>query len=714
LAIHGGLILMSSFLRAIPILLLLAGCTRAPERAAPGPAPAGRVPIFIISIDTLRSDRLPAYGYTKGSTPALDRFRSDAVLFRYAFSHCPQTLPAHASLFTGTLPPEHGVRDNIGYAVKSADTLPAALRANGYATGAAVSSYVLRRSTGIAAGFDFFDDDLQYEQQLIKTSAERDGDRSREALQRWIESTSNQPLFGFLHLYEPHAPYTPPPPFDKHADSYDGEVSRADEITGRFLDFLRQRGLYDPALIIVLSDHGEGLGDHGEQEHGLFVYRESIQVPLLIKLPHSAQRGSTVDAPVGLSDVMPTILARLGLPSPSTVSGLDLLGPAAVPPSRKIYAESYFPRLHFGWHELKTLVDHRFHFIDAPKRELYAYRQDPAEATNILDANRREAFAWARELEAFGSFAPPSAVDPEDQRKLAALGYIGSGGGSAGAGAADPKDKIAAFRSLRRGFDLVLNGREREAVPMLRELVQAEPDMVDGWWLLAQSLRKTSRRDEARRSLTEALTRFPTNTNLALAMADLLYESGDQAGGRRHAELAMGRDPVLGGEQMARAELKLGNLDLAKRAAEKALAAAPDRTETLVLLADIARKGNDPGEELRLLERSATLIAERRLAPIAGLNFRRGEALLGAGRVRESEQAFRLETEQFSSNYQAWSSLALVVGAQGRRDESRAILRRALELNPRPRMLALAVESLETMSDDAGARQLQSEFGRRM
>jgi tetratricopeptide (TPR) repeat protein len=705
---------MSSLLRAIPILLLLASCSRAPEKAGTAAPSPERVPIFIVSIDTLRSDRLPAYGYAKGSTPALDRFRADAVLFRYAFSHCPQTLPAHASLFTGTLPPAHGVRDNIGYALKSAETLPATLRANGYSTGAAVSSYVLRRGTGIATGFDFFDDDLQYEQQLIKTSAERDGDRSREALQRWIESSPDRPIFGFLHLYEPHAPYTPPAPFDTNPDSYDGEVSRADEITGRFFDFLRQRGLYDQALIVVLSDHGEGLGDHGEQEHGLFVYRESIQVPLMIKLPHGARRGSTIDAPVGLSDVMPTVLARLGLPGPSAVSGLDLLGSEAMPPARHIYAESYFPRLHFGWRELKTLIDDRFHFIEAPKRELYAYRQDPAEASNILDANRRTAFAYARELEAYGTFAPPSAVDPEDQRKLAALGYIGSGGGQAGANAADPKDKIAAFQSLRRGFDLVLNGRESEAIPMLRELVRNEPDMVDGWWLLAQSLRKTGRREEARRSLTEALNRFPTSTNLALAMADLLYESGDRAGGREHAELAMVRDPVLGGEQMARAELKLGNLDVAKGAAEKALAAAPDRTETLVLLADIARKRNDPADELRLLERAATLIAERRLAPIAGLHFRRGEALLGAGRIRESEQAFRLETEQFASNFQAWSSLALVVGAQGRREEARAILRRALELNPRPRMLALAVESLQTMSDDAGARLIQSEFGRRM
>jgi arylsulfatase A-like enzyme/Tfp pilus assembly protein PilF len=694
------------------VLAVLLGTSCAREEEAPNAAaPQRGVPVFIISIDTLRPDHLPAYGYKGVQTPAIDRLRSDGVLFRYAFSHCPQTLPAHASLLTGQLPPTHGVRDNIGYTLQSSETLASILRSRGYATGAAISSYVLRRASGVSAGFGFFDDTLDYEAQLVKTSAQRDGEQARAALEGWLAQTTGPRVFGFLHLYEPHAPYEPPAPYDQIADRYDGEIAYSDAIVGRFIEFLRQRGLYDDALIVLLSDHGEGLGDHGEGEHGLFIYRESVQVPLIVKLPAGSRRGETIERAVGLVDVLPTILNQIGVASPAKLEGSDLLAIGTGP--RRIYTESYFARLHFGWHELKGLIDDRFHVIDAPRREIYAYREDPAETKNLLEQQRRVAFAMAKELEAFGEFEPPSAVDPEDQRKLAALGYIGSAAGGSGP-AADPKDKIDVFADLRKCFELVLNGQASQALPTLRKLVAKEPGIADAWWLLSQSLRASGKKGEALAALQRGMDRFPTNANLVLSAADLLYEMGRYEKGRAQAELAMKIDPVLGGELLGRSELKRGDLVAAARGAETALAAAPERTETLMLLADIARKRRRPEEELRYLDRAVSAIRARNLAPVESLHFRRGEALLGAGRVPESEAAFRAETERFRNHRQAWSSLALVVGAQGRRDEARAILGSAIESNPDRRMLALALESLEAMSDPGGARQLEREFGRRM
>ncbi|MCA1733803.1 MAG: sulfatase, partial [Acidobacteria bacterium] len=281
-------------LRTIAILtvlmLALAACG---EKASPPAAPPPRPPVFIISIDTLRADRLPAWGYESGRTPAIDAFRRDAILFRNAYSNAPMTLPSHASLFTGVLPYRHGVRDNIGYSLPAESvTLASALRAAGYRTGAAVSSFVLRRETGIGAGFEFYDDATTVAPTQTISSWQRDGESTRRSLTRWLDEASSAPPFGLLHIYEPHYPYTPPEPFaSRFDDPYDGEVAASDSVIGRFLEDLRSRGLYDPALIVVLSDHGEGLGDHGELEHGVFLYREAIQVPLLVKLPGGARAG---------------------------------------------------------------------------------------------------------------------------------------------------------------------------------------------------------------------------------------------------------------------------------------------------------------------------------------------------------------------------------------------------------------------------------------
>jgi arylsulfatase A-like enzyme len=661
-------------------LIVVTGCARH-EPAVPAAVPG--VPVILISIDTLRSDRLPAYGYAKGSTPHIDRFRRDAILYQHAFSNCPQTLPAHTSLLTGTLPPAHGVRDNIGYQVgREPATLAARLRERGYRTGAAVSSYVLRRATGIDAGFEFFDDTL--DAAAAPTDAERDGEKTRAALEQWLAAVSSRKVFALLHLYEPHAPYEAPNGFRRLADPYDNEIAYADEVVGRFLQTLRDRGLYDPALIILLSDHGEGLGDHGEDEHGVFVYRESLQVPLLVKLPDGARAGQTVERAAGLDEVFPTVLRV----ATGAAEASDLLSPSP----RDIYAESYYARLHFGWSPLRALISGRRHFIDAPQPELYDYVRDPAETTNRAAEERRALFALqkkARDLDV--GFQSPSAVDPEDQRKLAALGYLGSGGTSAPT--VDPKSKLETLRALRRAFLLVKAERFGEAIPLLEEFVGREPGLIDGWGLLGRSRAATGRRREALAAYREGLRRFPENAPLALAAAQLYADAGQWDLAVRHAELALSRDAVLAHEMLARIAARRGDLDAAQKHAVTALEGAPSRRATLLLLADIMRRRVRPEEELAYLDR----IQDRR---IPGVEFRRGETLLLLRRAGDAEAAFRAEVTSFPTNREAWSSLALVVAAQGRRAEAQSILQEALRANPDGRMRALAQES----RDAAGLR----------
>ncbi|HWX25209.1 MAG TPA: sulfatase, partial [Vicinamibacteria bacterium] len=304
--------------RRAPVLALILAALGCSGKSGTSTFP--KAPLVLISIDTLRSDHLPAYGYRAVETPHLDRLRKDSILFEHAYSHVPLTLPSHVSLLTGLLPFEHGVRDNLGYRLdsKAHPTLATLLKAQGYATGAAVSAYVLRGATGIGASFDFYEDRIEApEGSQAASQAQRRGGQTAALASKWLQRVKDGPFFLFFHVYEPHAPYEPPEPFkSRYPLAYDGEIATADQIVGDFLEELRRAGVYDRALVILVSDHGEGLGEHGEQEHGILLYRWALQVPLLLKLPRGQRAGTSLAAPVQLIDVVPTVTSLLALSTP--------------------------------------------------------------------------------------------------------------------------------------------------------------------------------------------------------------------------------------------------------------------------------------------------------------------------------------------------------------------------------------------------------------
>jgi arylsulfatase A-like enzyme len=299
----------ASFLLLALLLCTLTACSR--PASTPG-IPAG-TPVILISIDTLRADHLPAYGYKGVETPHLDALRRDAVLFTNAYTPTPLTFPAHSSLLTGLLPGQHGIRDNVGYSLDAGKIargelpfLPQILHGKGYATGGAVSAYVLLGRNGLKTGFDFYEDSIELQTNRGLGGLQRPGGETLRLSMDWLRGAAEKPFFFFFHIYEPHTPYAPPEPFATRyaASPYDGDIAAADAIVGELIAELKRLDAYDRAIVVLLSDHGEGLGQHGEEEHGVLLYREAIHVPLLLKLPEGARAGETSEAPAGLTDVV--------------------------------------------------------------------------------------------------------------------------------------------------------------------------------------------------------------------------------------------------------------------------------------------------------------------------------------------------------------------------------------------------------------------------
>lgn len=697
------------------LLAVLIGCggTEAPSVTG--------MPVVLISIDTLRSDRLPAYGYRGVETPAIDRLRRDAILFERAYSPMPLTLPAHTSILTGLLPPEHGVRDNIGYRLDSDRVayLPKLLQEAGYATGAAVSAFVLRGRTGLDAGFDLYEDAIEFRTGGGMGAVQRGGDGTVEAAGDWLRGVADRPFFLFLHLYEPHTPYSPPEPFaSRYASAYDGEIAAADEVVGTLLDELRRLGVYDRALVILLSDHGEGLDDHGEREHGVLLYREALQVPLLLKLPGARRAGDTVAAPAQLTDVMPTVLELLEMEVPEAIRGKSLLDLADDETSdRTLFAETVYPRLHFGWSDLASAISDRYHFIEGPDPELYDLVADPAESTNLLadaDALGPDAKRAARRLrEAVAdvdrTLTAPAMENEETRAALTALGYLG-GAAEAGDGPlADPKSQIHTLAVLGDAFRAFSQKDWEEAIPRFRKALEIHPRMLDAWEHLALSLHRSGRLEEAVGAYREALELSLATPHLALSAAALYLELGRLDETVDHARLGMEANEAAAYGLLARVAVRRGRLDEAERLAREALDRRESRLGPLLTLAEVLQAAGRPAEALEVIDRAGEEFERRRhhdTELIRGLYFLRGKALADLGRPTEAAAAFEREIELFPTATSSYTHLALLHALGGRPEAVGESLRRMVEANPTAAAYGEAVETLQVLGDDRSAAAL--------
>ena len=627
------------------------GATAPAETSAA--AVAENVNVLLITVDTIRADRLGAYGHNGGATPAIDALAAAGVTFAAAYSPTPLTLPSHTSVMTGTYPVHHGVRDNVAYEVPAEiETLAEVLTGEGYRTGAFVSAFVLDSSWGLDQGFDTYYDDFETGgqtrflvgggQQGLERTADEVVDRAIE----WLQQDRDDPFFLWVHLFDPHAPYAAPEPFRSQyaADPYLGEIAFTDSEIGRLVGRLEQMGLRDQTVIAVAGDHGESLGAHGEAQHGLFIYEETIRVPLIFSPPASTWAGVVRDEPVSLVDVAPTLLALVGAPALELTQGEDLttrFDPATVVQPRSVYAESWYGRLHYGWSELHGLIADRYKLIDSSDPELFELSQDPGEETNLADQLNTVYLRLHNELveledqwSSTNHVAGTGAVDSETRQRLQALGYVGSVrqvDETSGDLLPTPRARIevynktlAARSAMSQGYVdeaetllrqvvaedagvleaqrmlgevYTLQGRYREAAVVLRAAVPLNPSDPDAHLLLADALIAARDLDAAERALEAALEFIEPSAQVQLTLGSTRAQKGDLRGAATAFDASLSLKPESEHAHSGLAQVYLGMNDgrRAREHAQAALALDPDMPRAHFVLAEVARREGDVG-----------------------------------------------------------------------------------------------------------------------
>ena len=686
-------------------------------------------PIIVISIDTLRADHLPVYGYTNVKTPAIDALAADGAVFERAYSHAPQTLPAHASILSGRLPFETGVRDNVGFTVKPGERLlPQMLRERGFTTGGIVSAYVLRKETGIGQGFDFFDGEMPPgSPELPIGQVQRDGGESEQIAEHWLDSIGTSRAFLFLHLYEPHKPYAPPERFAAYAP-YDGEIAYADEIVGRLVKYLKSHQLYDRATIVLLSDHGEGLGDHGEQEHGLFVYDEAIHVPLIIKQEANAGAGRRIPDLVQHIDLVPTILDLVKAPGAGNLRGRSLKpvleGTGKLPPAT-VYSEALYARYHFGWSELTAVTDERYRYIKAPREELYDLARDRREQTNIAEERPqpRQALRGALDRVLAGvTIQAPSEVPADARERLQALGYVGAQtqvSTAPGESLADPKDKRDILERYRAAVDFAGDRKWSQAIALLQQILRDDPEMADVWSQLAVFATRLDRFDLSVDAYKHYIVLKPEEPTAYIGAAAGLLKLRKLDEAREHASLAAAvaaegdrRSKASAHEMLAKIALAKRDTDAARE--EAALARAEDPTLPLPIYID-ARLLYDQGKYADALPGFTEAIAELKKSgtlQINELHFYTADTLARLERYPEAEREFIEELKYFPQNTRARGGLAMLYQASGKPDDAARVLDDMLRITPTPDSYALAARLYRMFGNRKQAEAVKAE-GRR-
>jgi choline-sulfatase len=548
---------------ALAAAIWIAGCNRAGQ-ARPSSS------IILITIDTLRADHV-----NDRVTPALAALSREAVVFDNAFTVAPLTLPAHASLLTAAYPPRHGVHDNHVFALGTdAPTFPGRLRERGYATAAFVSAIVLDHRYGLNRGFDTYDDEI--------SGPERSAAETLARAERWIESAP-RPLFTWIHLFEPHAPY--------RSGSYGGEVKAVDLALDPFFGFLRGKRLWDDAVISVTSDHGEALGDHGEQTHGFFVYDATMRIPWIVKAPRLGPRH--VRPLARIVDELPTVvaLARAELAAGGGVpDGVDLVPSLSkgASPDLEAYGETFLPRDQFGWSELRSIRTEKLKYIQAPRPELYDLVADPGERSNAVDARASQAGAFERALGAIARASAPlparaKASDPVLEEKLMSLGYIGfSPPGAASDGKlADPKSRIGVYNSIMSALELSEAGNVTAALAKLQHAGRLDPDVAQIAFLEGNLFGRIGRFEEAARALERTLALNPTfvGARFKLALALLRLGRADRAATTLERVVEDQPDDFRAWHNLAAIAYSQGDIDRAEHLERKALTINRDYAE---------------------------------------------------------------------------------------------------------------------------------------
>lgn len=619
------------FLSRIALILfltagLLGGCHRAPNEARTGPRNAN---VVLITLDTTRADHLSCYGSHGAKTPRLDALAARGVRFAHATAQVPLTLPSHACIMTGSYPEVNGMRDMGGFVLaKSHPTIASITHAAGYQTAAFVGSRVLSRSFGFANGFDTYDDDMgaerQQEGQLPGMYAERRASVVTDRALAWLRLHYQRRFFLWAHYYDPHAPYNPPEPYKRlyAKDPYSGEIAYMDAQVGRLLDGLSQLGISARTLIVVIGDHGESLGEHGEMTHGIFLYDSTMHVPFIMAGP-GVPSGKVIHQEVRSIDVMPTILAFLNLSPGKEAEGVNLwplIERGVNVPSNFAYMETLYPRTYMGWSELRGFRTDTWKFIFAPHPELYNLEHDPAEHSNVISRFPVEAADLEKGMwQAAGLKSPKqeiatSLVSPQTREELESLGYVNGGTPSEihlGTPAPDPKDRVEVLKILSIAEQAISSGEYPRAARLIERGLKIDP----------------------------------TNPMAHIYLATAYERMGDYRRAIQVYEQALGlklaTDEIYA--RLGKDYLRVHNLPKAVNAMTRANQMNPTRLDNLCNL---------------------------------------GTADLQLGRADEAERAFRAVTVQDDHYAAAWNGLGLVAIQHGNGNQARQDFAKAISADP--------------------------------
>ncbi len=674
---------------AILAIVTVSGCLAAfgGWRFAKASAPVNG-PIVLISIDSLRADRLPAYGYAQGRTPAIDALAADGIVFERAYAHVPQTLPAHAALLTGRLPFETGVRDAAGFTLpSSARTIADLLKDRGYATGGIVSSFLLRKDTGIATGFSFFDAELPAPDAAAPDAwLMRDGAESEKVAENWLDSIGTSRAFLFLHIAEPHAPYAAPERFTG-LSAYDAEVAYADEVVGRLVRYLKAHQLYDRATIILVSDHGEGLGDGGEQTHGLLTSDSALHIPLIVKQPGGDGGKRRVSVPVQQIDLVPTMLDLAKAPGAGGLRGRSLtplFGNGSIAPS-PIYGESLYAKYRFGWDAESSLIDGRYQLVTrGASAQLFDLDTAPASRTNLAAEKADVVNAMkARLAEVVGREAPltPTPVTPTDRERYEALGYVGVPGAAAVAGAEQPdaETQVAFVERYRAAVQVARSERWRDAIDAYRALTTEQPGMSDLWMHLASTAARQERHDVALDAYGHALALDPANISghLGAAASYLrvrkLDESFAEATAVVDIETADSVQKAEAHELLARVALSRKDAEVAQAEAVASETADPNRPVKAFVEGRLALDQGHYAEAVDAFERALAAAEKAGRPPLTDLRVYAAEALVRTERAADAERLLSAELSAFPANVRARAALQALYRASGRSKDAAAL-----------------------------------------
>jgi arylsulfatase A-like enzyme/Flp pilus assembly protein TadD len=624
--------------------------------------------VVLVTIDTLRADHVGAYGHADGETPTIDRLAREGVLALDAVVQVPQTRPSHASIFTGRYPYEHGIRDNYSKPLApGTPTIASVLRGQGWDTAAFIGAYPVSRPSGLDQGFAVYDDPFAAGDDTTRQA--RTERRAKEVVDRalaWLEKPRPGPFFAWVHLFDPHAPYEAPEPYRKrHAASpYDGEVAYADAQLGRIVSWLDSRGLRGRTLLVVTSDHGEGLGEHGEDEHMLFVYDSTLRVPLVLSWPGRLPAGARVRGQFRSVDLLPTLLDIAGIPSPPTsgASRAPALQAGGRIPANESYAESLYAQLHFGYAPLRALRGDGWKLIDVPRPELYRISVDPLETRNLVDERSPVASAMRANLRRFDreqdSVPEMPPVDEAAAERLAALGYVG-GGPAAGRSAAgvDLKDKITEVqrytRDMREGLRLYREGQFAAAARLLRRVSLTSPPSFNVQYYLGRSLLDARRYAEAVPYLRKAAEMAPTRRTLSGLAAAPIYA------------------------YLVEAYAGAGQMSTALQTLDTALTVAPANAELLRAKGSLLLRQGDLAGARAALEKARSVNAGEPRLHVELSNVYRNLGALAPAEA-EAREAVRLEPKSPEGHV----ALGLAAGALGREAEAGRSFREALRLSP--------------------------------